>query len=177
MWYSDCLFCVWHCSLAGYRSILCQHPLIASPKMSAFNAIVVPELELSDVQRQIFVADLVEAAHDAALDERPETFDRVRVDCANDMLAFGVVNGFVREPMLQSIIAVIGVCAKEANAGRDGFANEAFRGRAVSAVDDAGDDVPLAPDCADDSGFEGVAEPPVFPLFLSQCRFLSLPPT
>ena len=34
--------------------------------------IVVPEFELGHVQRQIFAADLVEAAHDAALQQRPE---------------------------------------------------------------------------------------------------------
>ena len=41
--------------------------------------VVVPELKLRDVQRQIFAADLVVAADDAALNQRPEAFD-----CARD---------------------------------------------------------------------------------------------
>jgi hypothetical protein len=37
--------------------------------------VVVAELELGNVQRQILVTDLVETAHDAALNQRPEAFD------------------------------------------------------------------------------------------------------
>jgi hypothetical protein len=35
-------------------------------------SIVILELKFYDVQRQIFVADLMEVAHNAALDDRPE---------------------------------------------------------------------------------------------------------
>src|SRR5580658_2890038 len=121
--------------------------------------IVISELELCDVERQILVADLVEIAHDAALDERPETLNRVRMNRADDVLAFGVVNSLVREPILQSVIAGIGVSAKQADACGDGFTNEARQRRAVSLGDDAGDDVPLAPDRADDGGLAGVSAP------------------
>ena len=34
--------------------------------------VVIAELELGDVQRQIFSTDLVIGAHDAALEQRPE---------------------------------------------------------------------------------------------------------
>lgn len=43
-------------------------------------SIVVAKLELSNVQRQILVADLVEAPHDATLNQRPEALDCVGVD-------------------------------------------------------------------------------------------------
>jgi hypothetical protein len=138
-------------------------------------SVVVPELELRDVQRKILVTDLVEVAHNAALDERPETLDCVRMNRADDMLTFGVIDGLVREPMLQSVIAVVGVSAKEADAGRDGFADEALQGRTVSAVDDTGDDVPLAPDCANDSGLERVARTASFPAFLVPMAVLVVP--
>jgi hypothetical protein len=118
--------------------------------------IVVPELEFGNVQRQIFVADLVEAAHNAALNERPEALDCVRMNRADDMLTLGMVNRLMREPILQSVIARIGVSAKQADACGDGFANEARERRAVSLGDDARDDVPLAPDCADDGGLASV---------------------
>lgn len=42
-------------------------------------AIVVAELELRDVQRHVFRAHLVERADDAALEDRPEAFNRVGV--------------------------------------------------------------------------------------------------
>jgi hypothetical protein len=119
--------------------------------------VVVSELELRDVQRQIFVADLVEAAHNPALDEAPEALDCVCVNRADDVLPLAMVNRFMRETAFQSIIAVIGVSAKQANARRDGFANERLKGFALSVRDDASDDVSLAPDCADDSGLERVA--------------------
>ena len=43
--------------------------------------IVIAPLELRNVQRQIFSADFVEVAHDAALQERSDAIDRGSVDC------------------------------------------------------------------------------------------------
>ncbi len=45
--------------------------------------VIVAELKLRDVQRYVLAADLVEASHDPALEDRPETFNRVRVDRAD----------------------------------------------------------------------------------------------
>ena len=67
--------------------------------------IVVPELELRNVERHVFGADFVEAADDARLN-RPEAFNRVRVDCAdNELLDFVPDNRLCR---LQEQIANIG---------------------------------------------------------------------
>ena len=49
--------------------------------------VVIPKLKFRDVQRQIFAANFVEAAHDAALQERPEAIDRLSMDRAVDILA------------------------------------------------------------------------------------------
>jgi hypothetical protein len=137
-----------------------------SAKNISVQAVIIPEFKFSDIQRQIFVTDLMEIAHDAALDERPEAFDCVRMNRADNVLSLAVVNGLMRETALQSIIAVIGIGAKQTNAGRDGFANESLKGFALCIRDDAGDDVSLAPDCADDSGLERVAGTAGFPAFL-----------
>ena len=59
--------------------------------------IVIAELKLRDVQRQILVADLVERADDAALEDRPEAFNRVRVDRADDVLLVAVIDDAVRD--------------------------------------------------------------------------------
>ena len=45
--------------------------------------VVIAELKLGDVQRQIFGADFVEGADHAALEDRPEAFNRVGVNCAD----------------------------------------------------------------------------------------------
>ena len=49
--------------------------------------IVIPKFKLRNIQGQTFTADLVIGPDDAALDERPEAFNRVRVNCANNVLA------------------------------------------------------------------------------------------
>jgi hypothetical protein len=66
--------------------------------------IVVPKFKLRNVERQIFAADLVISSDDTALGERPEALDRVRVDCADDVLADRVVEGLMREAVLEPLI-------------------------------------------------------------------------
>lgn len=58
--------------------------------------IVVTPLEFRDVERQILGADVVEAAHDAALQQRPEAINGLRVDDAAHIFAATVANGLVR---------------------------------------------------------------------------------
>lgn len=55
--------------------------------------IVVAELELGDVERQILRTDLMERADKAALKDRPEAFDCVGVNRADNVLAVSVSDG------------------------------------------------------------------------------------
>jgi hypothetical protein len=48
--------------------------------------VVIPELKLGDVQMQILFADLVESPDDPALQDRPEAFNGLSVDCAVNVL-------------------------------------------------------------------------------------------
>lgn len=66
-------------------------------------AVIVPELKFRDVERQILAADLVIAAHDTALNQRPKTFDCVGVDCADNVLACLVIDLFLRRGGMQYI--------------------------------------------------------------------------
>lgn len=59
-------------------------------------AIIVPKLELRNVKMQVLFADVVESADDPALDDRPKALDRVGVNCTDDILLCGMVNGGVR---------------------------------------------------------------------------------
>jgi hypothetical protein len=52
---------------------------------------IITELKLRDIQGQIFAADFVEAANDAAFNNRPKAFDGFRVNYTNNVLLFGVV--------------------------------------------------------------------------------------
>ena len=51
-------------------------------------AVVIPELELCDVEREILGRHLMEGSDHAALHQRPEAFDGLRVDGADNVGAF-----------------------------------------------------------------------------------------
>src|SRR5580693_3776650 len=55
-------------------------------------AIVVTELKLCDVKWQIFCADFVERADDAAFEYRPETLNRIHVYGTDDVSALLVLD-------------------------------------------------------------------------------------
>jgi prevent-host-death family protein len=58
--------------------------------------VVIPELELSNIERQIFAAHFVERANHAALEDRPEAFDDLGMNRTDDVLAVDMINGRVR---------------------------------------------------------------------------------
>jgi hypothetical protein len=55
-------------------------------------AVIIVELELGNIQWMVLFADLMEASDDTAFDDRPKTFNRICVDCDDNVLAFSVVN-------------------------------------------------------------------------------------
>src|SRR5438128_2476531 len=59
-------------------------------------AMIVAELEFCDVQRQVLFADVVERADNAALNQRPEAFNGLGMDGADNVLTSLVVNDGVR---------------------------------------------------------------------------------
>ena len=63
------------------------------PEHIGVAAVVVPELKFGDVERQIFCAHLVERADHAALEDAPKAFNRVRVNCADNVLLVTVLHG------------------------------------------------------------------------------------
>ena len=107
-------------------------------------SIIVSELKLRDVQRQIFTADLVVAAHDAALNQRPETLNRVGMDRADDMLSGFVIDDAVRVLIAKSVIGWIGVGAKQTDLIGNCFVNKLFECCFVNAENDASDNVAFA---------------------------------
>jgi hypothetical protein len=67
------------------------------PEYVGVLSVVIPELKFGDVQMQIFLADLVVGSDNAALQDRLEALNRIGVNCADDMLTNGVIDGLVRE--------------------------------------------------------------------------------
>jgi hypothetical protein len=74
--------------------------------------IVITPFEFRNVQRQVLAADFVEAAHNAAFQERPETINRLSMDCAVNILASAVPDNAM--PFQLAIAGVI-VSRNQAN--------------------------------------------------------------
>jgi hypothetical protein len=112
-------------------------------------AVIIPELEFGDIEREIFFADFVKCADHAALDERPEAFNRLSVNDASDVLANAMINAAERIFVGQFAVAGRGVGAKQTDFMRDGFANECGQRLVFQVTDDASNDVALASDRTD----------------------------
>jgi hypothetical protein len=117
--------------------------------------VVISELELSNIQRHIFAAHFVKRADNATLEDRPEAFNGLSVDRADDVLAFGVINDAVRIFLAKTLVAYPLISAKQTDFVGDGFANEGGESGGLDVRDDARNHIPLAADSADDRRFAG----------------------
>lgn len=133
--------------------------------------IVVPELKLRDVQRQIFLADFVECPHDAAFQQRPKAVDCLSVDGADDVLTNGVTDHAVRVFPGKAAIGSHVVSCEQADLFGHRFPNEAFHCLAIECLNHAGDNFALATDRTNDTRFTGAssarAATPLIPVFVA----------
>jgi hypothetical protein len=106
-------------------------------------AVVIPELKLRNVQRHIFGADFVECAHYTALEDRPKTLNRVRVNRADHVLFFAVIDGSVRHGVGQALVSGPRVGRKQANFVGNRLANETENFIAACPVQNASHDIAL----------------------------------
>jgi hypothetical protein len=144
-----------HASAACYRRL----------KHIRVETVVISELKLSNVQRQIFGADLVEAANDAALEDAPEAFNRVGVDRADNVLMAAVVNFLVRQVAKIIAIARPRVSRQQANLVGNRLIDEIDHGLGVDAFQHAHDYVALPLDRANQRRLAlGRAVPPLVPM-------------
>jgi hypothetical protein len=74
------------------------------PEYVGVSPIVVAELEFRDIEREIFLAHLVECPDHTALNQRPKAFDGVRVNRADNIPAASMVTDGVREIAAQAPI-------------------------------------------------------------------------
>ncbi len=91
-------------------------------------AVVVSELKFRNVQRHIFGAHFVECADHTALEDRPEAFDGLSMDCTNNIFAPGMVHSGVREIFAETLVAGPLISAEQAD-----FCEKPSRGRRLPA--------------------------------------------
>ena len=106
-------------------------PLDRGPENVRAHAVVITELELSDIERQVLAADLVERAHDAALEDTPIALNRVCVDRADHVLACAVAHVVVRVNVLEQPIAGMLIGGEQRDFVADCGAGEGVKGRNV----------------------------------------------
>jgi hypothetical protein len=115
--------------------------------------IIVAELELGNIQRHIFPTHFVERADHTALEDRPETFDGLGMDCADDILASRMINSRVWEIFIEVPVSGPLIGAKQADFVGDGFADECAKRCGLNVRDHARNHIPLAADGVDDRRF------------------------
>jgi len=122
-----------------------------------FLPVVKSELKLREIQRQIFLAHTVIAAHDSALEQRPERFNRIGMHDAAHVFTRAMANYLMRQSEIlaahaEQAIAAVFISGNERNLVGYSLAHETIQGRSIRAFDDLTNHVPLAADCADDRG-------------------------
>lgn len=127
--------------------------------------VVVPEGEFVEVEREVALGDLMERAHDTALDERPEAVDVRGVDVAVDVLPRTVVDGAMAiAESLESLVAWI-LVGGDLDLVSNGLADESSKSRRVRVLDHLRYDVALARDGSDDGSLSSRTAP-ALPLLL-----------
>ena len=114
-------------------------------------AIVVTELKLGKIQRQIFLADIVVGAHDSALQQRPEAFDVVRMNLSAHVFVLAMIDGLVPETPVDVVISAIVISCDQRDFFVDRMVDESSEGPRICFADHLADDVAFALNCADHS--------------------------
>src|SRR5579862_7566476 len=116
----------WHRSLSRSRYDGREHVVVL--------AVVVPEGELVEVERQVPRGDVMEVAHDAPLDERPEAVNRAGMDFAADVLAGRVVHEVVGPLAAEPLVGLKLIGRDQGDAIRDRLVHEAFQCLSLSSI-------------------------------------------
>jgi len=76
--------------------------------------IVVAESELSKIEREIFPTDVMEVAHNSALQERPERFDVIGMNLATDIDVIAMLDDLVRIDAVQLSVSRMFISGEQA---------------------------------------------------------------
>jgi hypothetical protein len=129
-------------------------------------SIVVAELKLREVEREIFLTHVMVRHDDSAFEQRPEGIERLGMHFAAHIFTLHVINGHVRKHTIQVLIANILIGRDQGHFVADRLADESFQGSRGRIFDDLTDDIALARNRTNDSDFTApdAASPKMFAL-------------
>jgi hypothetical protein len=115
-------------------------------------AIVLTELKFVQIERQVFLADVVVGADDSTLQQAPKTLDGICVNEAAHILATTMSNDTVRVLVSQSKQPITGVFigSDQINFATHGLSHKTIKRWRISILDHLADDIPFTTDRADD---------------------------
>jgi hypothetical protein len=120
------------------------------PENILVQPVVITELKFSDIERQVFPADLVIGADNTALHQRPEALNRVRMQRADHIPLGGVIDSaMVETAPLQIHVTAMFVRGDQGNLSPDRLADEVFERGGVHEIQHASDHFALPLDSAD----------------------------
>jgi hypothetical protein len=139
-----------------FASVRVSAPSYRFAENIGFVPIVEPKLKLVQIERQIFLADVMVCSDHATLEQRPERFHRIRVNDAANILASRMIN----ELMLAVVDADRIVSAKlirdhERGASLGYLPNESGQRVSIDTLNHLTDHVAFAGDCANDRHLAG----------------------
>jgi hypothetical protein len=133
-------------------------------------AVVVAELELSEIQRQIFLAHVMVSA-DSSLEERPERLDIICVNLTADVFVRLMIHRAVRESLIKFLITRAFISSYQRDAIQNGLADESAHCLHGRILDNRASDIAFARDGSNDCDF---VERPASALFLISVAILVL---
>jgi hypothetical protein len=118
------------------------------PKNIRIQAIIIAELKLGHIERQVLATHFVIGSDDAALNQAPKTFNRVCVNCANDILPCRVIDAPV-VVFSQRVVGAAIIGRQQADFVGNHFANEVLHSRPSKTINCASNHVAVALNGAD----------------------------
>jgi len=98
-------------------------------------ALIMPEGKLRQIQRQIVLADVMEGAHDAALQQTPKTFQVIRVDVASHVFVLCMIHDGMRKGLAQSAISWGFISGDQRHSVSDGLFDKLTQRQTVRVLD------------------------------------------
>lgn len=119
-------------------------------------AVIILEAGFDDVGRRTALTVVMMLAEDGPLNQRPETFNRIRMD-KTVSVGNSMIDGEVRNPIFHAVVAPVLISDENGFLGVHNAAQEGFEGFASNFVGRLGHDLTAACQCADDGLFLGAA--------------------
>jgi hypothetical protein len=116
-------------------------------------SVIVTERKFREIEREIFLADMVKASHDAALEQAPEAINAPGMNQPAHVLTLTMLYRFVVVVTIKQTIAGMLIGSDKRNLLVYRLANEAIKRTGVGAFDHLANNVPLARDRANDGDF------------------------